>query len=247
MHLEEFSEGKSFFHRLDPRVKILTFIPYAMVIAIAKSIIVPATAFALSLAMAMLADLNSKKLLDRIVVVNIFVLMLWIFIPFSYPGEEFFSIGPLTASKQGFLYVLSIAMKTNAIVLATISILGTSGIFSLAHAFIHLKVPDKLVYLFFFFYRYISVLHEEYLRVRRSMVIRSFKAGINIHTYKSYAYLVGMLLVNSYERSQRLYNAMLCRGFKGQFPVMNHFRLRKSDFAFGLLMAIVTVILILIA
>ena len=247
MHLEEFAEGKSFFHRLDPRVKLLTFIPYAIVIAIAQGIIVPATAIVLSLAMAMLADLNKRKLLNRIFVVNIFVLMLWLFIPFSYPGEELFSIGPLTASKQGFFYVLSITLKTNAIVLATIAILGTSGVFSLAHALIHFKIPYKLVYLFFFFYRYISVLHEEYLRLRRAMIMRSFKAGTNLHTYKSYAYLVGMLVVNSYERAQRIYKAMLCRGFKGQFPVMNHFRLRKSDFVFGLLMSLVTIVLVLIA
>ena len=77
--------------------------------------------------------------------------------------------------------------------------------------------------------------------------MRSFKAGTNLHTYKSYAYLVGMLVVNSYERPQRIYNAMLCRGFKGQFPVMNHFRLRKSDLVFGLLMSLVTIVLVLIA
>lgn len=151
MHLEEFAEGKSFFHRLDPRVKFLTFIPYIMVIAIVHGLRIPVMALALSSIMAVLAELNKKKLLNRLIVVNIFVLMLWLFIPFSYPGEEFFRIGPLTASKEGLLYVLSITMKTNAIVLATIAILGTSEVFSLAHAFVHLKVPNKLVHLFFFF------------------------------------------------------------------------------------------------
>ncbi|GBE06465.1 nickel transport protein NikQ [bacterium BMS3Abin10] len=246
MHLEEFAEGKSFFHTLDPRIKFLTFIPYIMVIAIVHGLRIPITALALSSIMAVLAELNKKKLLNRLIVVNIFVLMLWLFIPFSYPGEEFFRIGPLTASKEGFLYVLSITMKTNAIVLATIAILGTSEVFSLAHAFVHLKVPNKLVHLFFFFYRYISVLHEEYTRLKRAMIIRSFKPGTNLHTYRSFAYLIGMLLVNSYERSQRIYNAMLCRGFTGKFPVIDHFSLRKSDITFGLLMSVVTLILIYI-
>jgi cobalt/nickel transport system permease protein len=246
MHLEEFAEGKSFFHKLDPRVKFLTFIPYIMVIAIANGLRIPVMALILSFIMAVIAELNKKKLLNRLIVVNIFVFILWLFIPFSYPGEEFFRIGPLIASKEGFLYVLSITMKTNAIVLATIAILGTSEIFSLAHAFVHLKVPSKLVHLFFFFYRYISVLHEEYTRLKRAMIIRSFKPGTNIHTYKSYAYLVGMLIVSSYERSQRIYSAMLCRGFTGKFPVIDHFSLRKSDIMFGLLMSVVTLIMIYI-
>ncbi len=78
------------------------------------------------------------------------------------------------------------------------------------------------------------------------MIIRSFKPGTNLHTYKSYAYLVGMLIVSSYERAQRIYNAMLCRGFTGKFPVIDHFSLRKSDIMFGLLMSVITLVLIYI-
>jgi cobalt/nickel transport system permease protein len=124
-------------------------------------------------------------------------------------------------------------MKTNAIALATITLLGTSEVFSLAHALVHLRVPMKLVYLFFFFYRYISVMHEEYLRLRRAMTLRSFKPGTNIHTYRSYAYLIGMLLVRSFDRSERIYRAMLARGFQGRFPVMRHFHLHTADVVFA--------------
>ncbi len=246
MHLEEFAEGKSLFHRLDPRVKFLTFIPYVIVIAVSQGLAIPITGLAVSSIMAVIAELNMKKLLNRLIAVNVFVLTLWLFIPFSYPGLELYSIGPLTASKEGVLYVLSITMKTNAIVLATIAVLGTSEVFSLAHAFVHLKAPNKLVHLFFFFYRYISVLHEEFTRLKRAMKIRSFKPGTDLHTYKSYAYLVGMLIVSSYERAQRIYSAMICRGFTGRFPVIDHFSLRKSDIIFGLLMSVVTLVMIYI-
>ncbi len=246
MHLEEFAEGNSFLHRLDPRVKILTLGPYAVVIAAAHGAAVPVAALVSSSVMAAAAGLDRKKLLNRLAAVNIFVLILWLFIPFSYPGEEMFTAGPLTLTKEGLLYVFTITMKTNAIVLATIAVLGTSEVFSLAHAFVHLKAPGKLVYLFFFFYRYISVLHEEYSRLRRAMKIRSFRPRTNMHTYKSYACLVGMLLVSSYERSHRIYNAMLCRGFSGRFPVIDHFSLKKHDIIFGVFMSIITIMFIII-
>ncbi len=242
MHLEDFAEGKSFFHRLDPRVKCLTLGPYIFIIAVSKNLTIPFAAFTCSLIMSLVAELDKKKLLNRLAVINFFIFMLWLFIPFSYPGKELFAIGPFIATKEGVLYVLSIAAKSNAIVLATITLLGTSPIFSLTHAFIHLKAPRKPVYLFFFFYRYISVLHEEYIRLKRSMLIRSFKAGTNLHTYKAYAYLVGMLIVNSYDRSQRIYNAMLCRGFRGEFPVIDHFRLKKTDIMFGFIMTMITLL-----
>ncbi len=127
--------------------------------------------------------------------------------------------------------------------IATIAILGTSEVFSLAHALVHLKVPLKLVYLFFFFYRYISVMHEEYSRLKKALAVRAFKPKTNLHTYKTYAYLVGMLIVSSFDRSQRIYNAMLCRGFKGKFPIVSHFNLRRKDVVFGFMMFIITVLM----
>jgi cobalt/nickel transport system permease protein len=240
MHLEEFAEGNSFLHRLDPRVKFITTTPYIFVIAIMQGVKGPFLALIISFLMVAFARINIKKLLGRLIVVNTFILFLWIFLPFSYPGEAVFHIGSLKATHEGFLYVLSITLKANAIVLATIAILGTSEVFSLAHALVHLRLPDKLIHLFFFFYRYISVLHEEYTRLKNAMSIRSFKPRTNIHTYKTYAYLVGMLIVRSFDRSQRIYRAMVCRGFGGKFRVMSHFELKRGDVLFGILMVLIT-------
>jgi cobalt/nickel transport system permease protein len=246
MHLEEFAEGTSFFHKLDPRVKLVALLPYIFVVALMKDIKYPAFALILSTLMILIARIHMKKLLSRLAVVNIFLLLLWLFLPFSYPGTEAFRLGPFTATREGFLFALSISLKANAIVLSTIAILGTSEVFSLAHALVHLKVPNKLVYLFFFFYRYISVLHEEYTTLRRSIRVRSFSPKTNVHTYKTYAYLVGMLIVRSYDHSQRIYNAMLCRGFTGKFPIITHFHMHSRDYLFSGFMITLTIILMVL-
>ncbi len=247
MHLEEFAEGTSLFHRLDPRVKFVGFIPYVLVIAVMKGIAIPAVALIISSCMIIMTRVDLRKLLNRLAAVNIFILLLWIFLPFGYPGQEAFRIGPLTATHEGLLFSLSIGLKANAIVLATIALLGTSEVFSLAHALVHLKVPNKLVHLFFFFYRYISVLHEEYSTLRRAAHIRAFKPWTNMHTYKTYAYLVGMLIVRSYEHSQRIYQAMLCRGFTGRFPIIAHFHMHVQDYLFSLCMFLITIGMIILA
>jgi cobalt/nickel transport system permease protein len=247
MHLEEFAEGDSLLHRLDPRVKFLTLMPFILLIAVVKGTMLPLFGLMVSLVLVTIARLPLKKLKNRLLVVNTFVLLLWFFIPFNYPGRQILSIGPLSLSQDGLIYVLSITIKTNAIVLATIAVLGTSEVFSLAHALLHLKIPEKLVYLFFFFYRYISVLHEEYTRLKRAMAIRCFHPKTNMHTYRSFAYLVGMLLVRSYERSQRIYQAMLCRGFQGKFPLVRHFRLTGRDVIFCTLMTSITLAMVILA
>jgi len=243
MHLEEFAEGTSVFHRLDPRVKFISLMPYIVVIALMKDVKFPFIALVISALMIVFARIDIKKLLNRLAAVNIFILFLWIFLPFSYPGESVFRLGPLSASLDGILFALSVTLKANAIVLATIAILGTSEVFSLAHALVHLKVPNKLVYLFFFFYRYISVLHEDYSMLKRAITVRAFRPKSNMHTYKTYAYLVGMLIVRSYDHSQRIYNAMLCRGFTGRFPIITHFHMHPWDYTFCCLMLLTAVLM----
>lgn len=246
MHLEEFAEGGSFFHRLDPRVKFIAFIPFAFTVAMMNGIESLLAGLLVSALMAVTAGLDLRKLLSRLIVVNIPIALLWLFLPFTYPGEGIFNIGAFAATREGIIYAFSITLKANVIAIATIALLGTSEIFSLAHALVHLKAPVKLVYLFFFFYRYISVIHAEYLRLRKAMKVRCFKPKTDMHTYRMLANLTGMLIVRSYERSQRIYNAMLCRGFRGTFPVTSHFKLKGSDVAFGVIMAFITLTLIIV-
>ncbi len=246
MHLEEFSEGTSLFHRLDPRVKFVTFLPYVLLIAFSDGIRVPVLALALSASMTVLARIDVRKLASRLAAVNVFVLLLWVVLPFSYPGREVFQVGPLVATREGISLCGSITLKTNGIVLATIAMLGTSDVFSLAHALVHLRMPKKLVYLFFFFYRYISVLHEEYVKLKRALSVRAFRPRTNLHTYRTYAYLIGMLIVRSYDHSQRIYHAMLCRGFTGRFPVITHFHMHGRDYVFGFGMVLLTVCLFIL-
>ena len=94
-------------------------------------------------------------------------------------------------------------------------------------------VPDKIVHLFFFCFRYIHVIHEEYHRLVNTMKVRGFKPGTNMHTYRTYAYLVGMLLVMSFDRSQRILAAMKCRGFKGKFYILHDYGMKKADYVLG--------------
>lgn len=233
MHLEEFAEGASPLHRMDPRVKFLAAGPLLVLTALAGGLVAPAYALLVSVALAVLAGLEPGKIIQRLIVVNAFVLVVWVFLPFSMQGEVVFMVGPFPATREGLLYAMQITLKTNAIVLATIAVYGTTRAMSLAHALVHLKAPVKLVYLFFFFYRYVSVLHEEYTRMRESMRMRCFGPAANWHTYATFANLIGMLIVRSFERSERIYEAMLCRGFYGHFPVIGHFHLHRVDYVMG--------------
>lgn len=212
---------------------------FSAVVALADDYACLAVAACVSIVMLLLARLSFKQVLLRLLAVNGFILFLWLFLPFTYGGEELFSIGPLRATREGIAYASLITVKSNAIVLALIALIATIPIITLGHALSHLRVPDKLIHLFFFTVRYLQLLHLEYDRLRDAMKIRGFRPRTNLHTYKSLAYLIGMLLIKSFDRADRIRKAMACRGFHGKFYLLSHFKLKRNDMAMLVFMMLV--------
>ena len=239
MHIDNFAAGDSLLHRLDPRLKIVVAALFSVVVALADDHAPLAVALCASIAMLLLARLSFKQVLLRLLAVNTFILFLWLFLPFTYGGEELFSIGPLHATREGIGYALLITIKSNGIVLSLIALIATIPVITLGHALSHLRVPDKLIHLFFFTVRYLQVLHLEYDSLRDAMKIRGFRPRSNLHTYRSLAYLIGMLLIRSFDRAERIRKAMVCRGFHGKFYLLSHFELKRRDMAMFVLMMLV--------
>lgn len=229
MVAEEFSSGNSLIHDLDPRIKIIVATLFSITVAVADRTEVLLLALLFSACCVILSSIPLLRVMRRLLLVNGFILLLWLLLPFTYPGKTLLSVGPFDATAEGIRYALTITIKSNTIILACIALLGTTSIFTLVHALRHLHVPDKLVQLLFFSYRYIHVIYLEYLRLLNAMKVRCFRPRSNLRTNKAYAYLVGMMLLNSYDRSERVYDAMLCRGFKGQFWILDHFALKRGD------------------
>ncbi|MBI4963415.1 MAG: cobalt ECF transporter T component CbiQ [Desulfomonile tiedjei] len=230
MEIEEFSLGNSFIHKMDPRVKIIAAFVFSVVVALNNSISACAVSLVFPLILIAVARISIARVLFRLAVVNGFILFLWLFLPFTHPGETIYSIGPLEVHREGVLYALLITLKSNAIILAVIALLGTSQVFTLVHALSHMGVPDKLVHLFFFCFRYVHVIHVEYHKLLNAIRIRGFRPGTNLHTYRTYAYLVGMLLVKSFDRSRSILRAMRCRGFKEKFYILHHYEMKRLDY-----------------
>jgi len=67
------------------------------------------------------------------------------------------------------------------------------------------------------------------------MKARNFIPKTSIHTYKTISNLVGMIILNSYERSEKVYRAMVARSFSGVFWTKNHFKWRKRDTETGII------------
>ena len=226
---EGFVHGDSMIHRLDPRVRAVFAAAFSIVVATSDRIVALVPAGIVAVSFLLLARLSFRSVMPRLLVVNGLILLLWFFLPFTSEGKTLFTLGPLKGTMEGILYSTRITIKSNTIIMTLMAFVATMPIFTLGKALRSLHMPDKVVHLISFAYRYIHVIHAEYDRMINAMKIRGFTPKNNVHTYRTYAYLVGMLLVKSYDRANRVRAAMLCRGFKGNFYDLSEFFMKTSD------------------
>ena len=226
---ERFALGSSLLHRTDPTVKIIGATVLAVIIAISQSMTAILIGLGIGIALALLARLSPRALWPRLMAVNLFCLFLWATLPLTGGGETMGHIWTLPISHKGVTLALYITIKTNAILLILTALLATSPVHHIGRGMQRLGISTKLTLLLLTSYRYLNLIHQEFNRLRRAADLRCFNPRTNIHTYRTYSYLVGMTFVRSWERSRRVHNAMLMRGFNGTFPVLDSTSFQRRD------------------
>jgi cobalt/nickel transport system permease protein len=254
MHINTFDHYQTLdspIHRLDPRVKVVITVLLTL-----SNVLLPDgawLAFACSwifiLFLSRLAHLGLKFIITRSLVALPFALAAITAI-FSISGEPVFvlQIGSwtLVATEAGLLRFISIMLRSWISIQAAIILTATTQFPDLIHALRHLKVPDILVSTVSFMYRYLFVLSDEMLRLLRARDARSARATIGTKGGGSVFWrakvagnMAGQLFLRSYERSERVYNAMLARGYYGTLLTLNPHVMTQRDWVWGLLALVV--------
>lgn len=219
--------------RLDPRVRLLAVAAASLWVARAPGLGPLAGACALAALLALAARADGRRLLRALLALNGFMLVAAATLPFSIAGDPLWQAGAWMASVQGAQRAATIVLAGNTLVLLLAALVAPIEPVTLAHALLHLKVPDKLVRILMFALRYVDVLHQTRLRLTRAMRARGHVPRLDRHTLRSAGHLVAALVGHSVERAQRIEMAMRCRGWQGRFPVLHHFHLGWRDAVFA--------------
>lgn len=218
---------------LDPRTRLLVTVAFVVGILTLKTPLALVVALAVALGLVALARLPLAAARHRLMHVEGFMLVLLVLLPFTMPGAPIFAVGPVSMSEEGLARAISIALKVNAAVLATFALLGSMEPVRLGRAAGRLGVPLELVHLFLFVVRYAGVFEAETTRLREAMRARAFVARSNLHTWRTFGNLAGLMLVRSLDRAERVEEAMRCRGYVGRLPMVPASAMTRSDFAFA--------------
>jgi cobalt/nickel transport system permease protein len=231
-HFSEQGHGSSLIHRLDPRVKILGTLAF-----IIAGTILPAGAwlsysllFLSTLVVARLSGMGTTFAFKRSFVVLPFALAA-ITLPFTVPGQPIAQFGALGISLEGSVRFLSILIKSWVSVQIALLLAATTLFQDLLWALRELRIPKPLVSIIGFMYRYLFVLADEATRLMRARASRSGEGKIKsggsiIWRGRVAGGMVGNLMLRAFERSERIYDAMVSRGYRGVVlavapPVLN--------------------------
>ncbi len=168
--------------------------------------------FAGLLALARLAKLPYRKLAKRMLIEIPFVFFA-VLIPFATPGEKIVVLG-LSVSPEGLWVAFGILAKSTLGVMTSIILSATTQSRELLTSFRKLKVPDTLIQIASFMFRYTAVVIDELNRMKVARQSRGFEAR-GVRDWRILGQSIGALFVRAYERGERVHLAMLSRGYEG--------------------------------
>ncbi len=236
-HIDQFSHGDSPIHRLDARAKLLVVIAYAAVLIsfdrYAVAVLAPMAI--LPLAMLWLSRVPVAFALKRVAVLSPFIAMLALLSPLYDHSLRDVAMGPWRfALGGGWLTLADIVIKFSLGVLAMTALMSTTPFATMLEAMRRGGVPRLLVMQLGFLYRYLFVLLDESMRIRRGRDFRGAARAPARRRLAAVGGIIGSLFVRTLDRSDRIHVAMCARGYRGEPHSLLRLRFRGPDVLFVL-------------
>jgi cobalt/nickel transport system permease protein len=228
-------------HRLDPRAKIVGL---AGITVVAVSTPLPAwPAFVACLvalaAIAAVARIGPGLVWSRMKVILPLVVFVAAFVPFVRGGPAL-QVGPLSLSEAGLATFALVTVKATIGAFSAVLLGATTSFPDILHGLERLRAPRLLTVIAAFMYRYVFVIVDEARRMRAALAARAYRPRHVAHV-AAIGRLVTALFLRSYERGERVYLAMLARGYSGAMPRLAVLAFRRADVVFLATLAITLV------
>ncbi len=219
-HLDVDSKLSTPWHRLAPRTRVLWALLFVFATALTPNgRWLTWAVYGLGLAvLILLSRVTLPVLLRRVVIESTFIGMVLLGTLFRAGGTVLWQWGWLQITTEGLMVLGSVSLKAFLSLLMLNLLVLTTSIPALLHALIALKTPPLLVAILASMYRYIGVLVDEFSTMRRAAASRNL-LGNNRYQRVVVGNMIGALFIRTYERGDRIHQAMLARGYNGLPPV----------------------------
>jgi cobalt/nickel transport system permease protein len=212
--------GASVLHRARPQCKIAASLLFVLaVVATPREAIWAYLVYALLVAgVARLGRVPLPFLARRLAIELPFVAFA-VFLPVVGQGERVEVLG-LPLAVDGLWAAWNIVVKGTLGVAASVVVAATTPVPELLRGLERLRLPRAFTTVAGFMVRYADVIADEVRRLRIARLSRGHDPRW-IWQARAVAATAGSLFIRSYERGERVYLAMVSRGYTGSMPVLH--------------------------
>jgi cobalt/nickel transport system permease protein len=219
-------------HRLDPRAKIVGLAGITIVAVSTPPRLWPVLA-ACALALAAIAAagrVGPGVIWTRARVVLPLVIFVAVFVPFVRGGEQI-DLGPVEVSREGLTTFFAVSSKALIGTVSAVLLGATTSFPDVLHGLERLRAPRLLTLIAAFMYRYLFVITGEVRRMRVALASRGYRPR---HALQAAAIgrVATALFLRTFERGERVYVAMLARGYTGTTPRLSALAFGRADVLF---------------
>ncbi|MCX7781648.1 MAG: cobalt ECF transporter T component CbiQ [Negativicutes bacterium] len=215
MKIKELDKGErqekiTWISRWEVRMKLVTCIVIAFLLVPVKNPLALGGYAAFLLAILLTARLSLHRVIQRLLLLLPFLTFLAVPVLFS---------GGFPPSPARVEIVLLLVLKAVCTVFLLYMMVFTQPVHLLLNGIGHMNLPDKLVSVLFLSWRYVFLFWEKLCQTYKALRSRLFQGGMNMRAYRTYGEVIGGLFVKSLDSSERVYKAMLSRGYTGKSTV----------------------------
>jgi cobalt/nickel transport system permease protein len=229
-HLDIDSQQQTPWHRLAPHTRVLCVLLLLLAIVLTPNgrwltWYIYAAAI---LGMLLVSRVTLWALCKRIAVESAFVGVVLIGTLFRAGGDVVWQWGWLQITTTGLIVLGSVSFKALLALLLLNMLTLTTPVSMLLQALAVLRIPPLLIAILASMYRYLGVLIEEFNAMRRAAISRNLMGGSNWQRLVI-GNMIGSLFIRTYERGDRIHQAMLSRGYQGLPTTLETTKVRRSD------------------
>lgn len=229
MGLDNYTDRESPVHSWDARWKCTTLIAYIFACAFVTKVHNLILITAISVILVACAKLPLRKVMQSIKPLLILLLIMFPIISLTAGGKVTCSFGIIRVYREGLLFAGIITIRAVSIVLATITLFGSTKFSTIMKVGESFRVPSAISTIFLFTYRYIFLYLDNLYKLLTAARLRGYRLLTGIKHIKNTVSILVTLLISSYEQSERVFYAMRLRGFSGAFRSVGSFSAGWTD------------------
>ena len=227
--LDRYAYLSSPVHRWQQSYKLIGLLSLIFAFAFVRNIWLLPIMVVVTTVLFSLSRIPLSFLLKRLRYPSWFILAVVFFLPFVSGQTTILQLGGVTVKSEGCWQALLISVRFFCILTVSLVMFGTAPFLSSIKAMRSLGLPKVIIDMSLLSYRYLEELSETLTTMQRAMRLRGFQPkGFTRRNLEVFSQLTGSILIRSYDRSLRIYQAMILRGYGSQTTKTKQPKLRMT-------------------